>query len=61
MTVYRFEVTVNDLEVEDPPRVPLWDSIDITAMSGSFHEWLQYQLTHDQRVAVRFSLTEEDA
>lgn len=61
MTVYRFEVTSFDSEVDDPPRIPLWDDADLTAMTGSFHEWMLYTLTHEQRVAVRFNLTEEDA
>lgn len=57
MTVYRLELTVTDLEVDPLPQMPLWDDCDLTAMTGSFHEWMLYQLTHEQRQAVRWHLT----
>lgn len=60
MTEYRFVVEMQDFDPEvDPPipDVPLWDNADLNAMTGSFHEWMGYALTHDQRLRVRFTLT----
>lgn len=60
MTAYKLVVDIPDFdpEVDDPlVDIPLWDNANLEGMTGSFHEWMGYHLTHDQRLRVRFWLT----
>lgn len=57
MAAYRLDLRVADLEVEELPELPLWDDLDLTGMLGSFHEWMRFSLTDEQRRSVRWTLT----
>lgn len=59
MTTYEFRVTMFQPEGEEPvpeaAELPQWNDTPLFQMMGGFHEWEQ-GLTHEQRLAVRFSL-----
>lgn len=57
MAAYRLELRVTDPEVPDLPDMPRWDDLDLTNMLGSFHEWMRFSLTDEQRRVVRWTLT----
>lgn len=57
MAAYRLDLRIVDLEVPEPPPLPLWDDADLTALLGSFHEWMRFALTDEQRRAARWTLT----
>lgn len=56
MATYRLELRVTDLELGELPEMPLWDDVDLDQMLGSFHEWMRYSLTDEQRRGVRWTL-----
>lgn len=57
MAAFRLEFHVVDLEVDEPPPLPQWDELDLTNMLGSFHEWMRFSLTDEQRRSIRWNLT----
>lgn len=63
----REQVTEYHLVIDDPtfdpeehepvPDLPVWDAHELSAVLASFHEWMNYGLSHEQRLRIRWTLT----
>lgn len=58
VATYEFRVEVT--EGEEAPEIPVWDDLDLLQAIGSFHEWMNYALSHEQRLSTRFFLHRTD-